>query len=481
MAFKDLREFIARLKREGELHHITAPVSPELEICEIADRVCKNGGKALLFENVSGFDMPVFINAFSSEHRMNLALETDSIDSLASEITDILEIKTPESFFEKIKMIPKLKQIADFFPRTVSSAPCKEIIIKDSPSLDKLPVLKCWPEDAGKFITLPCVFVRDPDNGRRNCGMYRMQVYDSKTTGMHIHVHKDGASVYRKYKDRGEKMEVAVSIGTDPAVTFAATTPLPEGIDEMILAGFIRKSPVDMVKCETIDVEVPACSEIVLEGYVDPSEIRREGPFGDHTGFYSLAGDYPVFHLTAITMRKNPIYSTIVVGRPPMEDCYMGTAIERLFLPLIKKQFPEIVDMHLPFEGVFHNLLLVSIKKKYPGHARKIMHGLWGLGQMMYTKVIVVTEDNVNLRDPKEVIWKVLSNMAPKRDIEFVIGPTETLDHASEAHTFGSKMGIDATRKWKEEGFDREWPEECIMSADIIEKVTKRWKEYGFR
>lgn len=480
MAYKDLREFIKKLEDENELHRIKAPVSAELEICEITDRISKAGGKALLFENVDNSKMPVLINMFGSMRRMNLALQTDSIDKLADEITEILETKTPDSLIQKIKMLPKLKELGDYFPKKVKDAPCREVIITDNPSLDALPALKCWPDDAGKFITLPCVFTSDPDSGARNCGMYRMQVYDSKTTGMHWHIHKDGASIFKKYAERNQKIEVAAAVGTDPAVSFSAITPLPEGIDEMILAGFIRKKPVEMVKCETIDVDVPANSEIILEGYVDPAETRVEGPFGDHTGFYSLAGEYPVFHLTAMTMRKNPVYNTIVVGRPPMEDCFMGTAVETLFLPLLKKQFPEIVDIHMPYEGVFHNLILVSIKKRYPGQARKIMHGLWGTGQIMYTKVIIVTDSDVNLRDPKEVAWKVLSNIAPKRDIEFVTGPTETLDHSSESHTFGSKMGIDATRKWKEEGFNREWPDECKMTEEIADKVTKRWKEYGF-
>ena len=480
MAYKDLREFIEILEKKGLLKRISAPVDCELEITEIADQVSKSSGPALLFENVRGYDIPVLINTFGTEERMNLALEVNSIDELAEQVSDILETKTPQSLLEKIKFIPKLRELGSWFPKIVKTGPCKEVIIKENPSLAKFPVLKSWPMDAGKFITLGPAFMKDPETGVRNSGIYRMQIFDDKTTGMHWHIHKVGASILRKYKELEKKMEVAVCISTDPAVTFSSITPLPELLDEMILAGFIRKKAVELVKCETIDLEVPANAEIVLEGYVDPYELRVEGPFGDHTGFYSLAEKFPVFHLNCITYRKNPIYQTIIVGRPPMEDCYMGAVIEKLFLPLVKKQFPEVIDMHMPFEGVFHNLLILSIKKQYPGNARKMMHALWGMGQAMYTKVIVVVDEDVNIRDLSNLTWKVLNNIDPERDIEFVMGPVETLDHASRLPTFGSKMGIDGTRKWKEEGFNRDWPEESKMTAEIKELVKRRWKEYGF-
>ena len=480
MAYKDLREFIDLLEKKGLLKRISAPVDSELEITEITDRVSKSLGHALFFENVKGYDIPLLINAFGTEERMNLALEVNSIDELADQAADILETKTPQSLLEKIKLIPKLRELGSFFPKTVKTGPCKEVIIKENPSLNKFPVIKSWPLDEGRFITLASAFMKDPETGVRNSGIYRMQVYDDRTTGMHWHIHKVGASILRKYKELKKRMPVAACIGTDPAVTFASITPLPDLIDEMILAGFIRKKAVELVKCETIDLEVPANSEIVLEGYVDPEELRVEGPFGDHTGFYSLPDLYPVFHITCITHRKNPIYQTIVVGKPPMEDCHMGAVIERLFLPMIKKQFSEVVDMHMPFEGVFHNLLILSIKKQYPGHARKMMHALWGMGQAMYTKVIIVVDEGTDIRDLSSLTWKVLNNIDPKRDIEFVMGPTETLDHASRSSTFGSKMGIDATKKWKEEGFNREWPDESKMTPEVKELVKKRWKEYGF-
>ncbi len=479
MACEDLREFITLLEKKDLLRRIAAEVSPLLEITEITDRVSKRGGPALLFEKVIGSSLPLLINALGSEERICLALGINSLAKLSAEIADMVEMKTPQGFLEKLKLLPKLKDLASLFPKIVGDAPCKEVIITDNPSLDILPVLQCWPADAGRYITLPLVFTKDPETGARNCGFYRMQVFDSRTTAMHWHIHKGGAAHYRKSQRSGRRIEVAAALGPDPATTFAVTFPLPEGLDEMMLAGFLRKRPVELVRCETVDVEVPATSEIVLEGYVDPEEVRREGPFGDHTGFYSLADDYPVFHLSAITHRKNPIYQTIIVGRPPMEDCAMGGAVERLSLPLIKKQLPEIVDFHMPFEGVFHNLVLVSIDKQYPGHARKVMHALWGLGQAMFSKVIVVVDRDVNVHDMAEITWKVLNNIDPERDIEFVHGPIETLDHASRLPTYGSKMGIDGTRKWREEGFTREWPDEIVMDPETKRLVDRRWPHYG--
>jgi 4-hydroxy-3-polyprenylbenzoate decarboxylase len=479
MAYRDLRAFITALERAGELRRITAEVDPVLEVAEVTDRVSKRGGPALLFERPKGACMPLLINAFGSPRRMALALEVETLDALAGDLQALLDLKTPEGFLDKLRLLPRLQELAGVFPKLVKDGPCKEVIVRENPSLAGIPILQCWPQDAGRYLTFPLVFTKDPETGVRNCGTYRMQVFDERTTAMHWHIQKGGAAHHRKARRQGRRIEVGVAIGADPAVCFAATLPLPEGIDEMLVAGFIRKQPVELTRCETVDVEVPANAEIVLEGYVDPEELRREGPFGDHTGFYSLADDYPVFHLTGLTRRRQPLYHTIIVGRPPMEDCHLAAAIERLFLPLLKKQLPEIVDLHMPFEGIFHNLVLVSIDKQYPGHARKVMHALWGLGQAMVSKVIVVLERDVNLRDYSEVAWKALNHIDPERDIEFVLGPVETLDHASRLPKYGSKMGVDATRKWPEEGFTRPWPDAIVMDEETQRLVDRRWREYG--
>ncbi len=479
MAYEDLRAFIAALEQRGLLKRIKTQVDPILEITEITDRVSKQLGPALLFERVKDSSMPVLINAFGSEEQMCLALQRASLDDLASELDSVTEIKPPEGFFEKLRMLPKLAEMARYLPKRVKDGPCKEVRITKEPSFDLLPTLKCWPLDGGRFVTMPLVFTKDPETGTRNCGMYRMQIFDERTAGMHWHIHHGGARHYEKNRRLGRRTEVAVAIGPDPATTLSAVIPAPDGIDEMLIAGFLRKQAVELVQCETVDLEVPANAEIVLEGYVEPDELRLEGPFGDHTGFYSLADHYPVFHLTAVTHRRDPIYQTTIVGRPPMEDCHMGTAVERMSRPLLRKQLPEIVDFHMPFAGVFHNLVIVSIDKSYPGHARKIMHAIWGLGQAMFSKVIVVVDKDVNVRDPAEVTWKVLNHIDPERDIEFVMGPVETLDHASRLPRYGSKMGIDGTRKWKEEGFTREWPEEQVMDKETRALVDQRWKEYG--
>ncbi|ABZ84503.1 3-octaprenyl-4-hydroxybenzoate carboxy-lyase, putative [Heliomicrobium modesticaldum Ice1] len=480
MAFRDIREFIDELEKRGWLKRITAEVDPYLEISEITDRVGKQGGPALLFENVKGSDMPVLTNTLGSYERLHLALGVNNLDEIGDEIMSFLQLPdvSAASFFDKLKALPKLAQIGNFLPKTVRTGPVKEVIDHD-PDLTKIPVLTTWPDDGGPFITLPMVFTKDPVTGKRNVGMYRMQVYDRNTTGMHWHLHKQGAQHMADAKGKSKRMEVAVALGGDPVLSYSATAPLPPGIDEMLLAGFLRKSPVEMVKCETIDIEVPAHAEIVLEGYVDPEELRWEGPFGDHTGYYSLADYYPVFHVTCVTHRKNPIYPATVVGRPPMEDSYLGKATERIFLPLMKLVLPEVVDMNLPWEGGFHNLVVVSIKKKYPGHARKVMCSLWGMGQMMFAKTIVVVDEDVNVQDMSEVWWRLFNNIDPRRDIMFVDGPVDALDHAAPLPHYGSKMGIDGTRKWKSEGHTREWPEVMVMSPEVRERVARRWKEYG--
>jgi 4-hydroxy-3-polyprenylbenzoate decarboxylase len=480
MAYRDLREFIRALEDNGELKRIPFEVDPILEIAAFADRAVKSGGPALLFERPKGYGIPVLINSFASMRKMEIALEVGSVEEIARRIVDLLEMRAPEGLIGRLKMLPKLAEMGAFFPRTVSKGACQEVTRTEGMSLFELPVLQCWPEDGGRFITLPMVFSRNPDTGKRNCGMYRMQVFDERTAGMHWQTHKQGAEHYRRMQHHGHKrMDVAVAIGSDPATTYSAILPLPPDVDEMMVAGFLRQSPVEMVKCKTCDLEVPANAEIVLEGYVELDELRTEGPFGDHTGFYSLADEYPVFHLTAMTRREQPIYATTIVGPPPMEDYYMGKAIERIFLPLMRMQLPEVRDIAMPAEGVFHNLILVSMRKSYPGHARKVMHAIWGLGQAMFSKCIVVVDEDVDVQNTREVAWKALNNIDPERDIQFTMGPVDSLDHASRLPNYGSKMGVDATRKWPGEGFTRPWPGVIEMPAEVKRRVEELWKKAG--
>jgi 4-hydroxy-3-polyprenylbenzoate decarboxylase len=480
MAYKDLREFIAALERSGELKRIPFEVDPHLEITEFADRSVKRGGPAFLFERPKGSSVPVLINAFASMRRMEIALQVNSVDEVAGRISEFLEMRMPQGLINKLKMLPKLAEVGSFFPRIVSSGPCKEVIHREDFSLFELPVLQCWPLDGGRFITLPMVFSKNPLTGKRNCGMYRMQLYDERTAGMHWQTHKQGAEHHRRLVAEGRtRMDVAVAIGCDPASMYSAILPLPPDLDEMMIAGFLRGRPVEMIKCETSDIEVPAEAEIVLEGYLELGETRTEGPFGDHTGFYSLEDEYPVFHLACVTHRRNPIYATTIVGPPPMEDFYMGKAIERIFLPLMRMQLPEVRDICMPAEGIFHNLILISMRKSYPGQARKVMHAIWGLGQAMFSKCIVVVDEDVDVQNVREVAWKALNNIDPQRDIEFVLGPVDSLDHASRLPNFGSKMGVDATRKWPAEGFSRPWPKVIKMSPGVQQKVDALWKRAG--
>lgn len=480
MPYKDLHDFIRTLESANDLRRIKAQVDRILEIPEIADRMVKKEGPALLFENVKDSKFPVLINMFGSNSRILKAFEVNSLDDVADRMAEIIDPEIPSNFIEKIKSLSKLKKLADYMPKVVKHGKCKEVIVSKPPLLDILPVLKTWPEDGGPFITLPLVFTKDPENGSTNVGMYRMQVYDDSTCGMHWHIHKDGARHFRKYKKLGKKIPVSVAIGSDPAVIYSSTAPLPPDIEEMMFAGFLRGDAVELVKSETNDILVPANSEFVIEGYIDPEEdMKIEGPFGDHTGYYSLEDYYPVFHVTLITHRSDAVYPATIVGKPPMEDCYIGKATERFFLPAIKKIFPEIVDMNLPFEGIFHDLAFVSIKKSYPGHAKKIMHGIWGLGLMMFTKIIVVLDEDVDVQDRSEVIWRICNNIDPKRDITFVDGPIDVLEHASDIPNYGSKMGIDATKKWASEGYKRKWPNDIVMSPEIKKLVDARWKEYG--
>jgi 4-hydroxy-3-polyprenylbenzoate decarboxylase len=480
MAFRDLRDFLSALEARGELKKIQAPVSADLEAAEIADRAVKSGGPALLFENVNGHAVPLAMNLFGTMGRMCLALGVSSLDEIGARMVEVIEPEIPSNLIEKIKMLPKLARLADFIPKTVSSGPCQEVVETDRPSLSFLPVVKTWPGDGGPFITLPLVFTKDPKTGRRNVGMYRMHVYDETATGMHWHVHKGGAQHYRGFRRKRERMPVAVALGGDPATIYAASAPLPEDVDEMVFAGFLRKQPVELVRCRTVDIEVPAHAEVILEGYVDPDDLRTEGPFGDHTGYYSLADEYPVFRVTCVTRRKKPIYPATIVGKPPMEDVYLGKATERIFLPLLRKIVPEVVDMNLPIEGIFHNVAIFAIDKRYPGHARKVMSAVWGLGLLMFSKFVVIFDADVNIQDPSEVLWRLGNNVDPRRDTMIVDGPVDALEHASPVPHYGSKMGIDATRKWASEGFAREWPEDIRMDETIVDLVTRRWKEYGF-
>lgn len=479
-AYKNLQEFIQTLEEKGELLRIKEEVSTELEITEITDRICKRFGPALFFEKVKGFKIPVVTNLFGSYERICLAFGIKNLDELGKKISEFLDLVKGGnfSFFDKLKLIPKLARFSHIFPKKVERAPCQEIVwVDEEVDLYKLPVLKCWPKDGGPFITLPCVITKDPETGIYNVGMYRMQIFSKNETGMHWQIHKTGAKHYRKAEARGERLPVAVSLGPDPAVIYAATAPLPEDVDEFLLAGFLRNKPVELVKCVTVPLEVPAESQIVLEGYIEPFERRLEGPFGDHTGYYTPPAPYPVFKVTCITMRKDAIYPATIVGKPPQEDCYLGKVTERLFLPLIKKVLPEVIDINLPWEGVFHNLAFVSIDKQYPGHAFKVANALWGLGQLMFTKIIVVVDKEVDVQNLNEVLFYMTGNIDPERDIMIVKGPVDVLDHASPYVGFGSKMCIDATRKWKEEGYLREWPEEIKMTPEIKKQVDELWKK----
>ncbi|SEH23257.1 menaquinone biosynthesis decarboxylase [Selenomonas sp. KH1T6] len=484
MAYKDLREFMEVLESRGLLKRVKTEVDPELEITEIVDRISKGPAEknvAILFENVKGSKMPVLINAFGSYERMSLAMGVEKLDDIADELREMLKLPyvSLQNKMSVVTMIPMIKRAVNF-PKYVKSAPCQEVVETENPNLDEIPILKCWPEDGGPFVTLPLVFTKNPKTGKRNVGMYRLQKYDSRTTGMHWHIHKNGAENYRDMEAAGgEKIECAVAIGTDPVLTYAATAPLPRDIDEMVFAGFLRHKSVEMVKCKTVDIEVPATAEIILEGYVLPHESRIEGPFGDHTGYYSLADEYPVFHITAITHRENPIYFATVVGRPPMEDAYLAKATERIFLPLLQQMLPEVKDINMPIEGVFHDCCIVSIKKQFPMHARKVMHALWGMGQMMNVKMIIVVDDHVDVQDYAQVAWRVFNNIDADHDLEIVHGPLDVLDHSSPMAKWGAKLGIDATKTWPEEGHAREWPEEVATPDDIKARVDAKWKELG--
>jgi 4-hydroxy-3-polyprenylbenzoate decarboxylase len=504
MAFDSFRDFVAQLDRTGELIRVSQPVATELEITELANRQMKSpgGGKALLIEkptvNGQPSPFPVAINTMGSWKRMAMSMGANSVDEVAAELGSLMKAKPPTSFREAIKLLGQALDLRHAKPKMVKDGPCKEVVHLvqspkskvqswpqapnvnepstfnlQPPTLANLPILRCWPLDGGRFITLPCVVTKDPDTGERNVGMYRIQIYDDRTTGMHWQLQKVGARHGRRYYETGTRMPVAVFLGGDPVFTFAATAPLPDGLDEFLLAGYLRKKSVELVKCETNDLEVPANADFVIEGYVDPKEpLREEGPFGDHTGYYTLPEPYPVFHVTAITHRKDAVYPATIVGMPPMEDFYMGSASVKLFLPILKMNFPEIVDIALPAEGVFHNLVFVSIKKSYPMQAYKIMHGLWGMGQMMFTKYIVVVDDDVDVHNTSEVLFRLCANTDPQRDSIFTKGPADVLDHATSEMAMGTKLGIVATKKLPGEGFKRPWPPLIKMDEAVKEKIS---------
>ncbi|MBI3129923.1 MAG: menaquinone biosynthesis decarboxylase [Acidobacteria bacterium] len=486
----DLRAFLKQLESAGELHRVKVEVDPHLEMGAIADRVSKEpgGGKALLFEHVKGHRMPVLMNAYGSKRRMAMALgveqEARGIDAVADRIEGLIKEAMPKpglGFFDKLAKLPMLAEVGNWMPKTVKKGACQEVVLTgDQIKLTELPVLTTWPEDGGPFITLGMSHTRNAETGHRNMGLYRLQVYDDTTLGFHTQLHHDGARNRHGY-GKDEKMPVAVSFGGDPNLTYCATAPLPPFISEVMFAGFLRGSGIEMVKCVTNDLEVPADSELVIEGYVNPGELRREGPFGDHTGYYSLADDYPVLHVTAITMKKEPIFPATIVGRPPQEDEWLGYATERIFLPLLRMVLPEVRDMHLPAAGAFHNLVIVSMRKEYPGHAQKVMSAIWGTGQIMFTKCVVVVDEDIDPHDLREVLFRITSNVDPRRDMLFTDGPLDVLDHASDRFAFGSKVGIDATRKNKPfDDYKREWPRDLTFPDEVLGRIERRWKEYGF-
>ncbi len=486
----DLRAFLKQLESAGELHRVKVEVDPVLEMGAIADRVSKEprGGKALLFEKVKGHRMPVLMNAYGSKRRMAMALgvekEARGIDAVADRIESLIKEAMPKpglGFFDKLAKLPMLAEVGNWMPKSVKKGACQEVVLTgDQIKLSELPVLTTWPEDGGPFITLGMSHTRNKETGHRNVGLYRLQVFDDRTLGFHTQLHHDGARNRHGY-GKDEKMPVAVSFGGDPNLTYCATAPLPPFVSEVMFAGFLRGEGIEMVKCVTNDLEVPADSEIVIEGYVNPGELRREGPFGDHTGYYSLADDYPVLHVTAITMKKEPLFPATIVGRPPQEDEWLGYATERIFLPLLRMVLPEVRDMHLPAAGAFHNLVIVSMKKEYPGHAQKVMSAIWGTGQIMFTKCVVVVDEDIDPHDLTEVLFRITSNVDPKRDMLFTDGPLDVLDHASDRFAFGSKVGIDATRKNKPfDDYKREWPRDLTFPDEILGRIDRRWKEYGF-
>ncbi len=482
MPWDGMDAFARALEQRSELVRIRRRVNAHLEVCAIADRVMKGGGPALLFEDVSGSRFPLLINSFGSRSRMSLALGVEDLEEHARALAELVQMGLPAGGGALAQLARKLPELAHVPPHAVSRGACQDVVqAGDDVDLDALPILTSWPRDGGPFITLPQVITRDPETRARNVGCYRMQKLGRRSAIMHWQVHKTGARHFRRAKELGlRRLDVAVALGGDPALAYAATAPLPDGIDEWMFAGFLRKRAVATVKCTTVELEVPSESDFVIEGYVDPQEeLVDEGPFGDHTGYYTPIDRFPRLHVTAVTHRTNAIYPATLVGPPPMEDAWLGKATERLFLPLLRMLFPEIVDMNLPVEGAFHNLVLISIKKQYPHHAARLAHGLWGAGQMSFSKVICVLDEDVDVQDVAQVAWRLLANLDPKRDLAFVDGPIDQLDHGANQALWGSKVCIDGTRKWREEGYTRDWPEPCRMSAEVAARVDAMWPELG--
>lgn len=497
MVYADLRSFVTALEEAEQLKRITAVVDPVLEITEIADRASKSpaaggapppptdpvhgqlGGHGLLFENVKGSSIPLAINLYGSYERMRMALGCESFEQLADRVQELIKPEMPTTLMAKMKKLPDLVKLAGFGPKSVKTGICQQVVRTDDADLNDLPIMQCWPEDGGRYITFAGIYSVAPDTGVKNVGMYRVQLFEPKLMAVHWHMHHDGAAHFRKYAARGEPMPLAIVFGGESVLPYAATCPLPPDVSELLFAGFLNGTGIEMVKCRTIDLEVPANAEIVIEGLVDPNEKLLEGPFGDHTGFYSLADHYPAFRVTAITHRRDPIYPSTIVGKPPQEDYYLGKATERIFLPLLRMVAPDALDYSLPMYGAFHNCAFVKIRKEYPMQARKVMSAIWGAGQMMFTKLIIVVDEHVNVHDEHDVMFHMGANWDPRRDTVIVDGPIDILDHASPMYGTGAKMGIDATRKIPGEGTIREWPAEIEMSADIKELVTRRWGDYG--
>ena len=497
MAYPDLQSFVAALEGAGQLKRITAQVDPVLEITEIADRVSKSpaagdapppptdpvhgrrGGHGLLFENVKGSSIPLAINLYGSYERMRMALGCESFEALAERVQQLIKPEMPSTLMAKMKKLPDLVKLAGFGPKSVRSGICQQVVRTDDADLTELPIMQCWPEDGGRYVTLAGVHSVDPDTGVRNVGVYRVQLFKPKLMAVHWHMHHDGAANFRKYAARGAAMPLAIVFGGESVLPYAATCPLPPDVSELLFAGFLNGAGIELVKCKTIDMDVPANAEIVIEGLVDPTETLLEGPFGDHTGFYSLADHYPAFRVTAVTHRRDPIYLSTIVGKPPQEDYYLGKATERIFLPLLQMVVPDVVDYSLPMYGAFHNCAFVKIRKEYPMQARKVMSAIWGAGQMMFTKLIIVVDEHVNVHDEHDVLFHVGANWDPRRDTMLVDGPIDILDHASPQYGSGAKMGIDATRKIPGEGQIRQWPAEIEMTDDVRDLVTRRWPQYG--
>ena len=479
VAIENIQCFIDELEKAGELKRVKTEVDTNLEIAEILRRVSYTDGPAVLFENVRDYEIPVLGNALGSIKRLEIGLETKDFSEIGQRIVDMTKMEIPSGVFNKIRKLPELSKMSESFPKLEKSGPVTDII-NNSPTFDKIPILKSWPKDAGKFITFGLVATKHPETGVRNLGVYRIQIIDDTHALMHWQKHKRGAAHHDLLKEKNNKIEAAIIIGGEPATVFSAVAPVPEGLDKYLFAGITRKKGIKTVKCKTVDLEVPANAEIVFEGYVDAMDVRDEGPFGDHTGYYTPKEPFPTFTLTGIMQRKNPVYLTTVVGKPILEDAYIGKVIERSFLPLIKMLHPEVVDFSMPPAGWFQGLAIVSIKKRYPGQAKKVMMGLWGMGQLALTKIIVVVDSDVNVHDVNEVIWAITTRSDAARDTIIINNtPTDTLDPASPKVNLGSKLGIDATQKTLEEGFEREIQEEVKVDESTKKMVDSKWSNYG--